>query len=307
MPARAPTAEAGTWALLTRAAQLVAARTRDYFALTRPRILLLVLLTVPAALGLGPDGASRTRLAGVLGGVALLGAASSALNAWWERERDVRMARTAWRPLPSRRIAPVEALVFGLACAVAGFALLLATAHPLAALIAAATLVHYLGVYTVWLKPRSTWSTVVGSIAGAAPPLIADAADGAIGGMGVFLFLVVLLWQPPHVWAIASYRADEYAAAGFPMLPGVAGRRVSRRWSLVFALLLLGVTLVPWLDGRLGPLYGLAALAGGGLFVARILAAMRRDTLEADREIFKASLYQLSLVLAVLTGELLLR
>jgi len=307
MPARAPAAEPGAAALVTRGAQLVAARARDYFALTRPRILLLVLLTVPAALGLGPDGASRTMLAGVLAGVALLGASSSALNAWWERERDVWMARTAGRPLPSRRIAPVEALIFGLACAAAGFALLLATAHPLAALLGAATLVHYLGVYTVWLKPRSAWSTVVGSFAGAAPPLLADAADGSIGGMGVLLFAVVLLWQPPHVWAIASYRADDYAAAGFPMLPAVAGRRVTRRCSLAFALVLLGVTLVPWLDGSFGPLYGVAAFAGGGLFVARIVAAMRRDTIEADREVFKASLFQLSLVLAVMIGELLLR
>jgi len=307
MPVRAPAAEAGVTGLAVRGAQLAVARAREYFALTRPRILLLVLLTVPAALGLGPGGASRTRLAGVLAGVALLGASSSALNAWWERERDVRMARTAGRPLPSRRIAPIEALLFGLACAAAGFALLLATAHPLAAVLGAATLVHYLGVYTVWLKPRSAWSTVVGSFAGAAPPLLADAADGTIGAMGVLLFAVVFLWQPPHVWAIASYRADEYAAAGFPMLPAVAGRPSARRWSLAFALVLLAVTLVPWLEGWFGPLYGVAALAGGGLFVARIVVAMRRDTIEADREVFKASLFQLSLLLAVLTGELLLR
>lgn len=307
MSARAPALDVGSSAPVRRGATFLALRARDYFALTRPRILLLVLLTVPPVLGVGEDGPSRTLLASVLAAVALLGAGSSALNAWWECERDARMARTADRPLPQGRIAPVEALVFGLAMSTAGFVLLLATAHPLAALLGALTLAHYLLVYTLWLKPRSAWSTVVGAFAGAAPPLLADAVDGAIGGTGLLLFAIVLLWQPPHVWAIASYRADEYAAAGFPMLPAVLGRRVTRRWSLAFALALLGVTLIPWLSGSLGTLYGAVTLTAGGFFVACIVRAMRRNTREADRDVFRASLVQLSLVLAAMLAMRLLR
>jgi protoheme IX farnesyltransferase len=307
MSARAPALDVGSTAFARRSATFLLLRARDYFALTRPRILLLVLLTVPPALGLGAEGPSRAVVMSVLAGVAFLGAGSSALNAWWERERDARMARTAGRPLPEGRIAPLEALIFGVVISVAGLALLLAMAHPLAALLGVMTLAHYLFVYTLWLKPRSAWSTVVGAFAGAAPPLLADAVDGSIGGMGLLLFAIVLLWQPPHVWAIASYRADDYAAGGFPMLPAVAGRRVARRWSLAFAIALLGTTLIPVFTGSVGLFYGSVAFVAGAFFVERIARAMRLDTREADRDVFKASLGQLSLVLAAMLVELLVR
>lgn len=284
------------------------ARAADFVALTRPRILLLVLFTVPPAFVLGGGHwPSPLVLLGVLLGVMLLGAGSSALNAWWERDRDARMVRTAIRPLPQQRLAPREALVFGLATSVAGAALLAAAAGALAAVLGLVTLAHYLVVYTAWLKPRSAASTVVGALAGAAPPLIADAADGSIGAFGLLLFAIVFLWQPPHVWAIASYRSDEYAAAGFPMLPRVAGPTTARRWMLAFALALWGVMLVPWLSGELGAIYAATAFFAGLFFVARIAQAMRIATPEADRTVFRASLITLPAVLAVMLAECLIR
>lgn len=284
------------------------ARAADFVALTRPRILLLVLFTVPPAFVLGGGRLpSPAVLIGVLLGVALLGAGSSALNAWWERDRDARMARTVTRPLPQHRLTPREALAFGLLTSMAGAALLAAAGGRLAALLGLATLAHYLLVYTLWLKPRSAASTVVGAFAGAAPPLIADAVDGAIGPFGLVLFAIVLLWQPPHVWAIASYRADEYAAAGFPMLPRVAGPAVARRWMLAFALALWAVMLVPWLAGELGTAYAVTAFAAGLLFVVRIVQAMHVATPAADRRVFRASLIVLPAILAVMLGECLLR
>ncbi|MEB2344949.1 MAG: heme o synthase [Deltaproteobacteria bacterium] len=283
-------------------------RAADFLALTRPRIVLAVALTAPAGLLLGgaPHPAPGLLL-GVLAGTVLLGGGSGALNAWWERERDARMRRTCERPLPTGRLEPHEALVFGLVTSATGLAALGLAGGGLAAVLGLATLVHYLGVYTLWLKPRSHWSTVAGGVAGAAAPLIADAAaDGAIGPWGLVLFAIVFTWQPPHVWAIALYRRDEYAAAGFPMLPAVKGARVARRHMLGWALVLVAVTLLPCLGGVAGPWYALAALAAGAFFVARIAAAICACDPAADRRAFRASLVQLAVVFAALLADLLI-
>lgn len=284
------------------------ARAADFVALTRPRILVLVLFTVPPIFVLGGGALpSPGTMLGVLLGVTLLGAGSSALNAWWERERDARMARTATRPLPQQRLSPRQALVFGLATCGLGTLALAAGGGAFAAALGLATLAHYLLVYTVWLKPRSASSTVVGAFAGAAPPLIADAVDGSIGPWGLLVFAMILLWQPPHVWAIALFRADEYAAAGFPMLPRVIGPQRARRWMLAFAVALWGVMLAPWLAGELGAAYAVTAFAAGLFFVARIVKAIRINAPAADRAVFRASLVTLSSVLVVMLVESLLR
>lgn len=298
-PASSPRIGSGTLAVPL-------ARVADFAALTRPRIVLAVALTAPAGLLLGgaPHPAPALLL-GVLAGTLLVGGGSGALNAWWERERDARMRRTCERPLPTGRLEPREALVFGLVTSALGIAALGAAGGWLAAALGLATLVHYLGIYTVWLKPRSPWSTVAGGVAGAMAPLIADAAaDGAIGVWGLVLFAIVFTWQPPHVWAIALYRRDEYAAAGFPMLPAVKGAHVARRHQLIWALVLVAVTLLPFTGGVAGPTYALAALAAGALFVARIVQAMRADDPATDRRVFRASLVQLAVVFVALLADL---
>jgi protoheme IX farnesyltransferase len=283
-----------------------AARLADYVALTRPRVLLLVLLTAPPALALGPGGWPDPVLAlGVLLATALVGGGCGALNAWYERDRDARMARTSGRPLPAGRLSPTRALAFGLAISVLGLLGLLAFGGWLAASIAALALLHYMFVYTAWLKPRSPQAVVVGGVSGAIAPVIADAGvDGAIGAWGLLLFAIVFLWQPAHFWAIALYRKDEYRAAAFPMLPLVAGDRATRQQMLGYALVLIPVTLLPWLAGVLSPLYACVALAGGALFTATVLRSMRARTREADRRVFLVSIFYLAALFATMLVEL---
>jgi protoheme IX farnesyltransferase len=303
VPATATAAAAAT--PLARAAE----RAWLYVALTRPRVLSLVLFTAPAAGALGhEDWPAAGPLALVLAGTACVGAGCSALNAWWERERDARMERTKERPLPAGRLAPREALGFGVAISLAGLLALHAAGGALPVALAVATLLHYLLVYTVWLKPRSAWSTVVGGASGAAAPLIADAAfHGAVGAWSVVLFAIVFLWQPPHVWAITLYRRREYEAAGFPVLPVVAGGDAARRAGLAFALALVPVTLLPSLVGPLGAAYGATALAGGGAFLHAIVRALRARSDEADRRVFAVSIVYLAALFAVLSLELFVR
>lgn len=271
-------------------------RIRDHLDLTRPGVLVGVLLTAPPAFCLGA--ASRPAIATVLGvllGIALVGAGSSALNAWWERDADARMERTRWRPLPSGRLTASRALGFGIATSILGLVALGVAGGRLAAAIGAATLVHYLLVYTVWLKPRSAWNTFVGALSGSTAPLIADAAvDGRLGVWGLTLAAIVFLWQLPHVYAITLYRRDEYAAAPFRMLPAAIGETRTRRLMLGFALLLIPVTLLPYAGGVLGAGYAAVAVLGGVAFSASIVAAMRARGDAADRRVFLVSLLYLS-------------
>lgn len=269
---------------------------RNYLDLTRPGVLMGVLLTALPGFALGH--ATRPTLGTVLGallGIALVGAGSSALNAWWEREADARMVRTRGRPLPAGRLPASRALAFGVAVSAAGLLILHAAGGWLPAAIGATTLAHYLVVYTIWLKPRSAWNTVVGAVAGSTAPLIADAAvGGQLGPWGFALAAIVFLWQPPHVFAISLYRREEYAAASFRMLPAVAGDRVTRRIMLAFAIGLIPVTLLPFAGGVLGAGYAAVAAVGGIAFTGSIVAAMRARTAAADRRVFVVSLLYLS-------------
>ncbi|MFZ5478425.1 MAG: protoheme IX farnesyltransferase, partial [Myxococcota bacterium] len=212
---------------------------RPLLELTRPRVVAMVVFTALPVLLWGPLPTVGDALA-ALAGTLLVAAGNSALNAWVERDRDARMARTRSRPLPSGRLPAGTALGWALAITGAGLAIL----PPAAAAIALATTVIYVGAYTAWLKPRSAHNTVVGAVAGAAAPLIVDAAlRGSPGVAGWVCFAVVFAWQMPHTWAIALYRAEEYAAAGIVMMPAVVGPAATRRRMLAWAIALLGVSL----------------------------------------------------------------
>ncbi len=279
----------------------------DFLALTRPRVLMLVLFTAPAAMAMGRDGWPEPAvLIAVAAGTALIGGGCSALNAWIERERDAKMTRTMERPLPTGRLSPRQALVFGLFTSGVGLGLLLAVGGGLSAAIGALTLLHYIFVYTLWLKPRSPQNIVIGGAAGATAPLIADAAvSGTIGLWSLVLFAIIFLWTPPHFWAIALYRKDEYAAAGFPMMPIVVGDAATRDQMLAYACILWPVTLIPWIGGAIGPVYGLTALAAGGAFVASIARSRRIARSLEDRRVFAISIIYLALLFAVMMLELL--
>ncbi len=276
--------------------------------MTRPSVVALVFFTGVPMLALATGAwPAIGQAVGLLFGVALAAGASSVFNAWLERDLDARMARTRKRPLPSGVIEPIEALVFGIVLTVASLAVLLVAGHVLGAVIAMATIAFYVFVYTMWLKPRTPLNIVIGGAAGAAPPLIIDAAlTGTIGAASMTLFTLVFLWTPPHFWAIALFRKREYAAAGFPMLPITHGDKATRWRIAMYGLLLVPVALVPVALGQLSMAYGGAALLISAWFAWRCIDLWRTPDNRLARGVMRASLIHLFAICAAMTLDLLL-
>jgi protoheme IX farnesyltransferase len=226
---------------------------------------------------------------------------------WYDADIDAVMARTAMRPIPRGAVSRVEALAFGLALAASAVAVLGFALNIKAAALLAFTIFFYVVVYTVWLKRRTRQNIVIGGAAGALPPVIGwTAATGEIALEPLVLFLIVFLWTPPHFWALALNRADEYARAGVPMLPVVAGRSETTRQMLVHSVLLVPISLLPWALGFAGIIYGVAASVGGAIFV--VLALQLDSSTSADRRaphrLFAFSiLYLFVLFAALLAGN----
>jgi protoheme IX farnesyltransferase len=253
---------------------------------------LFVIFTGLPALVMAADGWPGTPFAiATLFGIALAAAAANTLNCYIERDLDALMARTRSRPLPSKEMAPHAALFFGLALSVVATALLQAVGGFAAAALGVASILFYVFVYTLWLKPRTPLNAVIGGAAGASAPLIADAAvDGVVGPVGLLLFAIIFFWQPPHVWAIALFRKDDYARAGIPMLPSVIGDQPTRWRMLWYTLALVPVTLAPVVLGLLGPVYMVTALALDAWFVWHAVNVLRERTDAAARRMFGVSL-----------------
>jgi protoheme IX farnesyltransferase len=281
-----------------------AGRARDFLALTKPRITLLVVLSTLVGFLLGaPSPADPALLAGVLLGTGLVSGAASALNQWAERTEDGLMRRTAGRPLPSGRLGAPQAAWFGVAMALAGCAWLFVLVNPLSSLLAGITAASYLLLYTP-LKKRSSLSTVVGAVPGAIPPMIGWA--GATGGLSLeawVLFGIVFFWQMPHFLAIAVLFRQDYARAGFRVLPVLDpdGASTGRHASL-YSLALIPVSLLPAVTGLAGPVYfaGALLLGGGMLALSLRLAALPSDIARA-RSLFRFSLIYLPLAWLLLT------
>jgi protoheme IX farnesyltransferase len=263
-----------------------------YVELTKPRILLLVIFTGLPVMAMANDGWPGFPFAAVtLLGIALAAGAANALNCYLERDRDALMERTSGRPLPAQRISPRAALIFALALGVASIALLYSVAGSVAAALGVASILFYVFVYTIWIKPRSPLNAVIGGAAGAAAPLIADAAvNGHVGAAGWLLFAIVFFWQPPHVWAIALFRKDDYERAGIPMMPSVVGDQPTRWRMLFYSLALVPVTLAPVLLGLLGWVYLAAAIPLDAWFVWLAVRVLRERSEEAARSMFHVSL-----------------
>ena len=281
---------------------------KGYVALTKPRILLLVIFTGLPALALAAGGWPGTGFAlTVLLGIALAAASANALNCYIERDLDALMERTRERPLPAGSLSPRGALVFGLLLSVIATAALYGAGGMLPALLGVASILFYVFVYTVWLKPRTPMNAVIGGAAGAAAPLIADAAVGGdVGAAGWLLFAIIFFWQPPHVWAIALFRADDYERAGIPMMPRVIGEQPTRWRMLWYSLALVPVTLAPVPLGLLGVGYLIAALVLDAWFVWHAVRVLRERTEEAARRLFHVSLlYLFALFLAMLVDRIL--
>ena len=276
---------------------------RNYADLTKPRLLPMVLFTGLPVMGMATGGWPPFGFVLLtLLGIALAASSANTLNAYIERDLDAVMVRTRERPLPAGRIAPGAALLFGLALGVGSTVLLYALAGWPAAGVGVASILFYVFVYTVWLKPRSPWNAVIGGAAGAAAPLIADVAvNGSVGPAGLLLFGVVFFWQPPHVWAIALYRKSDYEAAGIPMLPSVIGDQPTRWRMLWYTIGLVPVTLAPVALGLLGWVYGAVAIGMNAWFVwAAVRVLQQRDDASAQA-MFRVSLgYLFALFLAML-------
>ena len=279
----------------------------DFFALTKPRLNFLVVATSAAGYYLGAIGAPELApMAQAVAGTALVAGGAAVLNQVYERDTDALMRRTRMRPLPDGRVAPGDAAIYGGALAVGGLALLALRANGIAALLALATLVVYLIVYTP-MKRRSSIATLVGAVPGALPPLIGwAAAHGSISIGGWALFAIVFLWQIPHFMAIAWLYRDDYRKAGFPLLPVVEpdGRRTGRQ-AVVYAAALVPVSFVPTIVGLSGLVYfALASVLGAALVWLAVRFATARTDASA-RALFFGSIIYLPLIwIAMIANKL---
>jgi protoheme IX farnesyltransferase len=280
------------------AAQLL----RDYVALTKPRVVVLLEVTTVFAMVMAARGwpGWRLTLATVLGGWLAAGGAH-AINCWFDRDIDASMGRTSTRPIPAGRVDPASALGFGIGLGLLSFLLLSTAVNLLAASLALAGLLFYVLVYTMWLKRSSVQNIVVGGAAGAFPPLVGWAAvDGHLTLTAIFLFAVIFYWTPPHFWALSLLIRRDYAKASVPMLPVVAGEAETRRQILVYSVVLVLVTILPLMVHLFGLIYAVGAGLLDAAFLACTLAAVLTPTARAARRVFYYSMLYLALLFAVM-------
>jgi heme o synthase len=285
-----------------RAARLrdraAAALLRDYLALTKPRIISLLLLTTVAAMFVAdPAGPPLSTILWTMLGGFLAAGGAGAINHYLDREADARMARTRGRPLASGRIPPAHGLAFGIALGGLAIVQLALTVNALTAALALAGLLAYVLVYTLWLKPLTPQNIVIGGSAGAVPPLVGwAAASGGLDLDALWLFGIVFLWTPPHFWALALLIKDDYARTGVPMLPVVRGEEATRAQILAYSLVLAGASVLPVVTGLFSLPYLAAALLLGAAFVGLAARLWRRPSRTEALRLYLASLAYLALL-----------
>ncbi|HEV8420663.1 MAG TPA: heme o synthase [Actinomycetota bacterium] len=278
-----------------------------YFQLTKPRIVLLLLITTVPAMILARRGVPSLWLiaATLVGGTMSAGGANT-INQFVDRDIDEVMTRTRRRPLPARAIEPGQALAFGIFLGAAGFLWLVLFVNLPAALLSTSALLFYVFVYTLWLKRSTPRNIVIGGAAGAAPALVGWAAvTGRVGWPAVVLFAIVFVWTPPHFWALSLRYQGDYAMAGVPMLPVVAGREATTRQILAYSLVLAVVALVLWPVAHTGVLYPLAALALGSVFVAKAVHLRAKGTTGAAMSLFRYSIAYLAILFGMVAVDAL--
>jgi protoheme IX farnesyltransferase len=274
----------------------------DYLALLKPRVMSLVVFTGFAGLVAAP-GTLHPLLAAVAVLCIAIGAgAAGAINMWYDRDIDAVMQRTCRRPIPAGRVAPAEALAFGVTLSLFSVMLMGLAVNWVAAALLALANGFYVFVYTIWLKRRTPQNIVIGGAAGAFPPMIGWAAvTGAVSLESFALFSIIFIWTPPHFWALALYREGDYAKAGVPMLPVVAGKEETRRHILFYAALLVPISLTPVILGMAGAIYGTVAAVMGGYFLWLAIRVLRaRDDASARRMFGFSILYLFSLFAALI-------
>jgi protoheme IX farnesyltransferase len=275
----------------------------DYATLTKPKVQLLLIFTTATTMLVAGSPSLGLIVLTCVGGYLSAGGAG-AVNHWYDRDIDLRMARTADRPVPSGRVSPRAALTYGIVLAVLAFVLLASTVNLLAALLSLSGFVGYVGVYTVWLKRRTVQNIVIGGAAGAVPPLVGWAATtGTVTGPALYLFAIVFFWTPPHFWALSLLMKEEYAKVGVPMLPVVRGEQETRRQILLYTVLLYAVTQLPFCAGGFGGIYLAASLVLGGLFIAGAVALQRNADRRSALRLYLFSLAYLALLFAAMVAD----
>lgn len=282
---------------------------RDLLALTKPRVMSLVVFTGLCGLLAAPVPVHPVLAFAAVLCIALGAGAAGALNQWYEADLDAKMKRTAGRPLPAGRMGRQTALHFGVGLAVFSVVLMDLAANHLAAAILAVSILFYVLVYTVWLKRRTAQNIVIGGAAGAFPPLIGwAAATGDVSTLPILLFAIIFLWTPPHFWALSLFVRSDYAAAGVPMLPVVAGLDTTRRHVLLYTVPMAAAAVAPWALGLAGWIYGAVALALSAAFLILALAVAANRATEPkqmgpEKRLFAFSILYLFGLFAALVAD----
>jgi protoheme IX farnesyltransferase len=282
---------------------------RDFVALTKPRVMYLVVFTGLCGLLAAPELPPAVLGFTAILCIALGAGACGALNQWYEADLDAKMRRTARRPLPDGRMDRQSALHFGVGLGFFSVLLMGLATNWLAAVLLTASILFYVLIYTVWLKPRTPQNIVIGGAAGAFPPLIGwVAATGHFAPLPLLLFAIIFLWTPPHFWALSLFVRSDYAAAGIPMLPVVAGIENARRQIFLYSLPMAAAAVAPWPLGLAGPIYGACAAILGFVFVAlaaRVLAnrAAEPAGMGPEKHLFAFSVFYLFALFAVLVAD----
>ena len=285
----------------------------DWFALLKPRVLTLVVFTGAIGLAVAPGHLHPVIALTAVLSITVAAGAAGAINMWFDRDIDAIMRRTSTRPIPAGRIAPDEALTFGVFLAVASVLLMYLATNLAAAFILALSIAFYVFVYTMWLKRRTPQNIVIGGAAGAFPPVIGWAAvTGSVDLMPLLMFAMIFFWTPPHFWTLSLWASADYERAGVPMLPVVSGARETRRQIVFYTLLLVLITVLPWMLHLAGRIYGISALVLGAVFLASVVAVAfdKQDatgvSLTRDKPAklaFRISLYYLFVLFAALAVD----
>jgi len=288
--------------LTTPLAAPTMSRFRQFHALTKPRVVQLIVFCAVIGMLLAEPGVPDWRLAlPAAVGIWLVAAAAAAFNCLVEQQIDAKMARTAWRPTAKGELTNTQTLVFSALLCAAGSVLLYVFVNPLTMWLTFATFVGYAVIYTVVLKPRTPQNIVIGGASGAMPPVLGWAAmRGDVGPESLILCLIIFLWTPPHFWALALYRVEDYRKAGLPMLPVTHGNEFTRLQILLYTLVLFAATLLPFIYGMSGWVYLVAAVVLGGGFIVYAWKLWRAYSDALARRTFRFSLWHLSLLFAAL-------
>lgn len=270
---------------------------RDFLALTKPRVMSLVVFTGLCGLLAAPGGIHPTLAFSAVLAIALGAGAAGALNQWYEADIDAQMKRTANRPLPAGRMDRQSALHFGVGLSCFSVMLMGVATNWVAAAILAVSILFYVLIYTVWLKRRTPQNIVIGGAAGAFPPMIGWAAvTGDTSLMPVLLFALIFMWTPPHFWALALFVKSDYAKAGVPMMPVVVGERSTRTQIFLYTLPMAAIAVAPWALSLAGPIYGVTAAIGSVLFILLALPVLVRTSdaaMKPEKRLFAFSILYL--------------